>query len=104
MAKYYYGGQAVIEGVMMRGRRQATVCVRRSDGRIVSRTELLPATLYQNRLARLPFVRGLVMLWEMIILGTRMMLFSANVQARAEADQEIPKTLVGVMIVFSLTF
>jgi uncharacterized protein YqhQ len=104
MATYYYGGQAVIEGVMMRGRHQATVSVRRSDGTIVTRTELLPATLYRRRIARLPLIRGLVMLWEMIFLGTRMMLFSANVQAQAEVDQEIPKTMVGVMIVFSLAF
>jgi uncharacterized protein YqhQ len=104
MAKFYYGGQAVIEGVMMRGRRQATVSVRRPDGQIVTRSEVLPATLYVNRFARLPFVRGLVMLWEMIILGTRMMLFSANVHARAEADEEIPKSIVAAMIAFSLTF
>src|SRR5438132_1122353 len=102
MKKVYYGGQAVIEGVMMRGRGQATVVVRRSDGSLVERTELLPASLYQKRLTRLPLVRGLVMLWEMLILGTLMMLFSANVQARAVVDQEIPRTLVGVMLVFSL--
>jgi uncharacterized protein YqhQ len=104
MAIYYYGGQAVIEGVMMRGRLQATVSVRRPDGRIVTHTELLPSKLYQHRIARLPLLRGLVMLWEMMILGTRMMLFSANVQASADTDKEIPKSLVGVMIAFSLTF
>jgi uncharacterized protein YqhQ len=104
MARFYYGGQAVVEGVMMRGRRQATVCVRRSDGDIVSRTEELPAALYARKIARLPFLRGLVMLWEMLILGMRMMLFSANVRAKADLDGEIPKSLVGIMLTFSLTF
>jgi uncharacterized protein YqhQ len=104
MSDFYYGGQAVVEGVMMRGRRQATVTVRRPDGKCVSRTEELPATLYRRRAARLPLVRGLVMLWEMLILGTRMMLFSANVQAKAELDRDIPRGLVGGMLAFSLTF
>jgi uncharacterized protein YqhQ len=104
MSEFYYGGQAVVEGVMMRGRSQATVTVRRPNGQCVSHTEPLPARLYRHRLARLPLIRGLVMLWEMLVLGTRMMLFSANVQARAELDREIPKGLVGGMLAVSLTF
>lgn len=104
MAKFYYGGQAVVEGVMMRGRHQATVAVRTSNGGLVSHTEELPSTLYQRRLARLPFIRGLVVLWEMLILGMRMMLFSANVQARQDLQKDIPKGLVGAMLAVSLTF
>jgi uncharacterized protein YqhQ len=104
MSEFYYGGQAVVEGVMMRGRSQATVAVRRPDGLCVSHSEQLPATLYRHRVARLPLIRGLVMLWEMLVLGTRMLLYSANVQARAELDREIPKGLVGGMLAVSLTF
>src|SRR5947209_1443291 len=103
MAKFYYGGQAVLEGVMMRGRAQATVAVRKRDGDLVLHTEGLPAALYQRRVARLPFVRGLVMLWEMLFLGMRMMLFSANVQAEADLGKEIPKSLVASIIAISLT-
>lgn len=97
MARYYYGGQALIEGVMMRGRHQVSAVVRGPDGNTVARTEVLPETLYQRPIARLPFVRGLVMLWEMMVLGTRMMLFSANVQARASTQEEIPRGLLAVM-------
>lgn len=104
MSAFYYGGQAVLEGVMMRGRSQATVVVRAPDGRLVTRTDELPPALYRRPGARLPFVRGLVTLWEMLILGTRMMLFSANVQARQELDQEIPRGLVAGMLAVSLTF
>jgi uncharacterized protein YqhQ len=104
MAKFYYGGQAVIEGVMMRGRNQATVVVRNRQGELVQRTEVLSGALYKKRIAQLPFVRGLVMLWEMLVLGTRMMLFSANVQARASAEREIPSSLVAIMLAVSLTF
>ena len=104
MARFYYGGQAVIEGVMMRGRLQATVAVRRPDGQIITHTELLPRDLYQRRVASLPLVRGLVVLWEMLILGTRMMLFSVGVQTRREEGEEISKGLVGIMLSISLVF
>lgn len=104
MAQYYYGGQALIEGVMMRGRRQVSAVVRRPDGQTVTRTEDLPENLYRRPVARLPFVRGLVMLWEMMVLGTRMMLFSANVQARATMQEEIPRGLLAVMLAVGAAF
>lgn len=104
MAQFYYGGQAVLEGVMMRGRGQATVVVRNKAGGLVTHTETLPATLYRHRFARLPFVRGLVVLWEMLILGMRMMLFSANVQARHDMNKEIPRSIVATMLTISLSF
>lgn len=104
MPKFYYGGQAVIEGVMMRGRHQASVVVRKADGHLLTHTELLPGRLYAHRLARLPFVRGLVALWEMLILGTRMMLFSAGVHAGREEDANIPRGMLAGMIAVSLTF
>lgn len=104
MAQYYYGGQALIEGVMMRGRHQVSAVVRCPDGQTVSRSEALPGSIYQRPLARLPFARGLVMLWEMMVLGTRMMLFSANVQARATTQKEIPRGLMAAMLAVSGVF
>jgi uncharacterized protein YqhQ len=104
MATFYYGGQAVVEGVMLRGRKQATVVVRKRTGRCVSRSELLPGSLYRNRIARLPFIRGLVALWEMLILGTRMMLFSAGIQADLDPEREVSGRVVAVMITVSLAF
>ncbi len=83
MAKFYYGGQAVMEGVMMRGRTSVAVAVRRPDDSIYLHEEALNPHLYQNRFFHLPFVRGLLLLWEMLILGTRMMTFSANVSTGA---------------------
>lgn len=103
VAEFYYGGQAVIEGVMMRGRRQATVVVRTRSGQLITRTDFLPASV-RHPLARLPLVRGLVALWEMIILGMRMMIYSANVQAENDLGKEIPKRLLFGMIAVSLTF
>lgn len=89
---------------MMRGRRQVDVAVRRSNGEIVHHAEELPHNLYRTAVARLPFVRGLVVLWEMLVLGTRMLLWAANVQVADETDQEIPGYLVPVMMVISLGF
>ncbi len=83
MATFYYGGQAVMEGVMMRGRRSAAVAIRRPDGSIYLYEEALNPRLYQNRLFRLPFLRGMLLLWEMLVLGTRLMTLSANIATGA---------------------
>src|SRR6266446_2918422 len=83
MAKFYYGGQAVMEGVMMRGRTSAAVAVRQPNGNIYLYEEALNPRLYQNRLFCLPFLRGLLLLWEMLVLGTRLMTLSANVATGA---------------------
>ncbi len=83
MAKFYYGGQAVMEGVMMRGRTSAAVAIRQPNGNIYLYEEALNPRLYKNPIFRLPFLRGILLLWEMLILGTRLMAFSANVATGA---------------------
>jgi uncharacterized protein YqhQ len=83
MAKFYYGGQAVMEGVMMRGRKSAAVAIRRPNGSIYLYEEALNPRLYQNRIFRLPFLRGMLLLWEMLVLGTRLMTLSANIATGA---------------------
>jgi uncharacterized protein YqhQ len=89
MAKFYYGGQAVMEGVMMRGRSSAAVAIRRPDNSIYLYEEALNPRLYSNRLFRLPFLRGMLLLWEMLVLGTRLMTLSANV-ATGALDPDAP--------------
>ncbi len=79
-----YGGQAVIEGVMMRGRRTIGLACRRPDGGIYRYREPLHTPLATSRLARLPFVRGLVVLWESVRYGMRMLMRSADVQLEQE--------------------
>ena len=65
-----YGGQAVIEGVMMRGLRQASVAVRHPSGAIVFKHE--PLNVQRRRAwENLPFLRGILMLWDALNLGTR---------------------------------
>ncbi len=83
MARFYYGGQAVMEGVMMRGRKTAAMAVRCPDNSIYLYEEALSPSLYQNRLFRLPFLRGMLLLWEMLVLGTRLMTLAANIASGA---------------------
>ncbi len=63
-----YGGQALIEGVMMRGRRACAVAMRAPDGKIITKIEPLGG-IYKSRIAKIPFLRGLVMLWDSLGLG-----------------------------------
>jgi len=86
MSEVHYGGQAVIEGVMMRGVRHMAIAVRKPSGEIVVHSEPLPRGLYDSTLGRLPFVRGLTMLWDTLVLGTRSLMFSADV---ALADEDV---------------
>ncbi len=92
MARFYYGGQAVMEGVMMRGRKSVAVAIRRPDGRIHIHEEELAAKVYQSKLFRLPFLRGMLLLCEMLVLGTRMMTLSSNIASGA-LDPDAPPLL-----------
>jgi uncharacterized protein YqhQ len=74
-----YGGQAVIEGVMMRGRRFMTVAVRAPTDEIVLKTEPLPHHVYRGPLTKIPIVRGSLLLWDALVLGFRALSFSADV-------------------------
>lgn len=132
--QFAYGGQAVIEGVMMRGQQIAAVAVRKpprqvlhvavvngpssgpraasiggqtvrvdgvqvqgaldltphtteQPGAIVVKEEPLNAALYRGRIARTPFMRGLVMLWDALGLGTRALVWAADV-ALEEEDED----------------
>jgi uncharacterized protein YqhQ len=85
-SKALYGGQAVIEGVMMRGSRSMSVAMRKTNGEIeLYKEELSP--IYQSKWAKIPFLRGLILLWDALGLGTRVLTLSANIQA--ENDDEI---------------
>lgn len=75
-----YGGQALIEGVMMRGSRAVAAAMRAPDGSIVIHTEMLGG-VYQRGWLKIPFLRGVVGLWDSLGLGMRFLSMSANLQA-----------------------
>ncbi len=68
---------------MMRGRKTAAMAVRCPDNSIYIYEETLNPQLYQNRLFRLPFLRGMLLLWEMLVLGTRLMTIATNIATGA---------------------
>ena len=86
MARFSYGGQALIEGVLMRGRDVIAVALRHPDGRIVWADEKLAVGFRATRWARLPFIRGLVVLYETLVVGTRWLVRSAGVAAVEDVD------------------
>ena len=81
--KIIVGGQAVIEGVMMRGPKAIATAVRRKDGTIVYRKKELTAK--SNRWVKTPFARGVVMLFDAMIMGTKELIFASN-QAGEEEE------------------
>jgi uncharacterized protein YqhQ len=88
--RVYYGGQAVMEGVMIRGPRSLAIACRRPDGEIATKREQL-GSLYAGAPRRLPFVRGVIVLWETIALGIRALTWSTNVALGAENEEEESK-------------
>ncbi|MEA2675223.1 MAG: hypothetical protein QOI92_2415 [Chloroflexota bacterium] len=97
MPRFNYGGQALIEGVLMRGRDAIAVAFRHPDGHIVWASEPLDSGPHAWRLARAPLVRGLIVLYETLVVGTRWLIRSANIQA-AQDDIEIGRGTVAVML------
>jgi uncharacterized protein YqhQ len=102
MPKISYGGQAVLEGVMMRGRTYMAVAVRAPDKSIVVTSEALPKHLYGGIIQKIPLVRGMTMLWDALGLGMKALMFSADIQmadqgadpdAVADAKPAVPASL-----------
>ncbi len=83
---FNYGGQAVIEGVMMRGRKHMAVAVRNPEGEIVLHTEPLNPRIYSSFVNKVPFLRGFTLLWDALVLGMRTLMFSADV---AMGEEEV---------------
>lgn len=81
-----YGGQAVLEGVMMRGMRTMATAVRLPDGRIAVWERELDPRRWAARLRRIPLVRGVLALWETLVLGVQALVFSAQVAIRHDPE------------------
>ncbi len=99
--EFHYGGQAVIEGVMIRGQKNMAVAVRDPTGEIVVHTEPLTAKIYTSPIGKWPLVRGLIMLWDTLVLGIRTLMFSANV-ALGEEEVEFSGPIAWGTIAISL--
>ena len=96
--RIYYGGQAVLEGVMIRGPRSLAVACRRPDGEIVVRRESLGG-VYSGRVRRIPLVRGAIVMWETLALGMRALIFSSNVAMGEEEKGSDSAPILGTMVI-----
>jgi uncharacterized protein YqhQ len=104
MPDFFYGGQALIEGVMMRGRTTVAMSVRPPSGEIVTMSEPLPAALNaERRLIKIPFLRGMILLYETLVIGTRMLMRSASLAAEGE-DIELGRGAIALTMVVSIGF
>ncbi|HOG76662.1 MAG TPA: DUF1385 domain-containing protein [Anaerolineaceae bacterium] len=96
-----YGGQAVIEGVMMRGKKAVAMAVRSPQGEIVLFEEQLPA-VYRSVWFRTPFVRGVLGLWDSLELGMRYLTKAANVQTGEDEKIEGGTLVLTVLLAVAL--
>jgi len=97
-----YGGQAVIEGVMIRGPRHMAIAVRTPGGQILTRGERLPEML-AGPLRRVPLLRGMIVLYETLTLGVRALTWSSQV-ATGQDQREISRAQLALSLVFTLAF
>src|SRR5262249_54991050 len=97
------GGQAVLEGVMMRGPSTWAVAVRKPDGDIAQVCRPIASPMARHRLLRLPIVRGVVALGESLAIGFRALAISANYAAQGEDgdDQEVKTELTRGQLIFA---
>jgi len=98
--RFHYGGQAVIEGVMIRGRKSVVTAVRRPNGGLTMKIQPL-AAIYTGWMRRTPLIRGIIVLIEAMILGIKSLLYSASVSLEEE-EEEISGGAVWAMIAVAL--
>lgn len=99
---FHYGGQAVIEGVMMRGRHHLSLAVRRPNGQVAVSTRRLPSA-YNGKFSKIPFVRGVFVLAETLVLGVQTLFESAN-YALGEQEQKLSPLMIWGVLAVSLCF
>ncbi|MEA1872343.1 MAG: DUF1385 domain-containing protein [Chloroflexota bacterium] len=98
---FHYGGQAVIDGVMIRGKEGMAISVRQPNGELNVVKQPL-ASIYKGRLREMPLVRGIIALVETLVLGTQSLLHSAQVAAAEEGEEKIPTALLWGTVAASL--
>ena len=97
------GGQAVLEGVMMRGPSNWAVAVRKPDGDIAEVHQSIKSPMARHRVFRLPVIRGIIALGESLGIGFRALAISANYQAQAEGKdgEEVQTELTRAQLLFA---
>jgi uncharacterized protein YqhQ len=82
-----FGGQALIEGVMIRGKRHLVMCVRQPSGEVLTETQEINSLTQRHRVLGLPFIRGIIALGETMYMGVKGIAFSANAALEEEEEE-----------------
>jgi uncharacterized protein YqhQ len=97
------GGQAVIEGVMMRSNKNIAIAVRKPSGRITVKKQKFHSLGEKYKILRLPFIRGVVNMLEMMVVGVKALNYSAN-ESIEEEEEKLSGWAIAGSIVLSMTF
>lgn len=89
-----FGGQAVIEGVMIRSRKHMVICVRQPNDEVLKKAEEIKTVSQKHKVLRIPFLRGIVALFETLYLGVKGLYFSVNASLEEEEEKFNPKEMV----------
>ena len=100
--EFHYGGQAVMEGVMIRGRKTVTTAVRRPNGELAIKSKAL-SSIYTGWVRKAPFIRGVIVILEAMVLGIGSLIYSANV-ALEEEETKLSGSSTWLILLFSLAF
>ncbi|HTX78274.1 MAG TPA: DUF1385 domain-containing protein, partial [Longilinea sp.] len=92
-----YGGQALIEGVLMRGSGYVAAAFRKPDGEIEIKSEKLEG-IYRSSITKVVFLRGLILLWDALVLGTQYLTLSANFQTGEDEKIEGPAFVLTMLL------
>ena len=98
-----FGGQALIEGVMMRSRTHLVMCVRQPNNEILTHTEEINSLSSRHKILRLPFLRGIIALFETFYLGVKGLYFSANAVLEEEEKFTYKEFAIAVAMALALT-
>ncbi len=99
------GGQAVIEGVLMRNKDQIAIAVRNEKGKIILKTETIKSLTEKYPFFGRPFLRGIIAFFQMLIIGIKALMYSTNI-AMGEKEEQLNgweiAGLIGTSLVFSI--
>ena len=101
--KHFFGGQAVVEGVMMKGKGNITVAVRKPDKSIKVKLEKYVPTAEKIKILGIPFVRGVTTLFEMIVIGMKALTYSAN-ESVDEEEEKLSSVEIAITVGLSMLF
>lgn len=101
LRSFQYGGQAVIEGVMMRGPKDMAVAVRGPAGNIIVDCQALTPVQERFPILQKPILRGIIALWDSMVQGIKMLTYSANIVLEEDEEEE-ELTFVEILLTIGL--